>query len=465
MTTQLTESIPTTNHLIWLGNHHPIKTNTWQPQFNYYSSIEDLLSSSDIPSLIVIGKNTDNQTDILRMLRAQNNTALCLILVEEESEESNYLANGLWNKDYDQQFQKYLQRKQIVKLNVVDDEVEKLLNFLFIHSNFELLPKAVPEKSHLYEYPLATAFGINAQDTLLHLKKLKTKNWFETIKTCDRVRYCPSCQSGHLNYIDLCPQCQSIDIDLQTSLHCFNCGHINTQESFAKTSILCCPNCYENLRHIGVDYDRPIENQHCSDCDTLFIDAKVQAACFTCTEIHDVDELHAKNIYSYRLSSLGRRLVAQEKISPQLELDSSGNNSNAHFLWLLDWQNKLAIRHALHHTLMSIEIVNIENFMASVGDTKGYTHITELQERIAGIVRETDACANVFDNTIYIFFPHSHPNDLVLFPEKIHKLNDLHIEQELKLEIKTLALPTSKLPDDKETWLLTVFNTINPVTS
>jgi hypothetical protein len=452
-------------NLIWLGEHEPAKTYTWQPQFTYQPSIDALLTASVSPSLIVISNNTDNQTDILRKLRANENTALCLIFVEQESEESKYLSNGLWNKDYDQQLQKYLQRKQLVNVDTIEDEIDKLIFFLFVHSNFELSPKATPEKTHLYEYPLANAFGINQKDIFLHLKKMQSKNWFETIKMCNRVRYCPDCQSGHLNYIDQCPQCQGIEIDLQTSLHCFNCGHINTQEAFTKSSLLRCPNCYENLRHIGVDYDRPIENQHCSDCDTLFIDAKVQAACFTCGEAHDVDELQAKNIYSYKLSSLGRRLVAQGKIGPQLELDSSESITNSRFLWLLDWQNKLAERHKLSHTLMSIEILNMEEFMMSVGETKGYTQIAELQERIAGIVRETDSCANIFDNTIYILFSHSQPSDLISFPEKINKLNDLHIEKSLQLQVKTLALPTNTLPDDKEKWLLTVFNTINPITA
>lgn len=465
MTTQLTDLTPKDNLLMWLGDEKSVENSTWHPKFNYYPSIEAILSSSNIPSLIVIAKNNDNQTEILRKLRTHRNTALCLIFVEVESEESKHLSNGEWNKDYDEKFQKYLQRKQLVRINVIEDEIEKLMCFLFIHSNFELIPKATPDKTHLYEYPLTKAFGINQVETFSHLKKMKTKNWFETIKMCNRVRFCPSCQSGHINYIDQCPQCQSIEIDLQASLHCFNCGHINTQEAFTKSSLLRCPNCYENLRHIGVDYDRPIENQHCSDCDTLFIDAKVQAACFTCGEAHDVDELQAKNIYSYKLSSLGRRLVAQGKIGPHLELVNSDNITSSRFLWLLDWQNKLAARHKLDHTLMSIEIINIEEFITSVGDTKGYSHIAELQERIGGIVRETDSCANVFDNTIYIFFPHSHQSKLTSFPEKINRLNDLHIEKGLQLQIKTLALPTSKLPDDKEKWLLTVFNTIKPLTA
>jgi hypothetical protein len=113
---------------------------------------------------------------------------------------------------------------------------------------------------------------------------------------------------------------------------------------------------------------------------------------------------------------------------------------------------------------MSLEILNIEEFMLSVGEAKGYTQIAEFQERIAGIVRETDSCANIFNNTIYILFSHSQPSDLMSFPKKINKLNNLHVEKNLQLQVKILALPTTKLPDDKEKWLLTVFNTIKPIT-
>ncbi|MCK5818845.1 MAG: hypothetical protein KAH18_06250 [Psychromonas sp.] len=34
-----------------------------------------------------------------------------------------------------------------------------------------------------------------------------------------------------------------------------------------------CLYCLQRLCHIGVDYDRPIENQHCNICDTIFIKA------------------------------------------------------------------------------------------------------------------------------------------------------------------------------------------------
>ena len=43
-----------------------------------------------------------------------------------------------------------------------------------------------------------------------------------------------------------------------------------------------CPKCHTHLRHIGSDYDRPIENYRCQSCSQSFVEGDVQVRCAMC---------------------------------------------------------------------------------------------------------------------------------------------------------------------------------------
>ncbi|MFB2652528.1 TackOD1 domain-containing metal-binding protein [Shewanella seohaensis] len=423
---------------VWIGAYNSI---SWHPQFEVFNSVEALLDLKRSPDCIVLSLQAEEQDKCLRALRKNDATFLSDILVCHESALSPYLANGLWDAEYDEGYQLYQLKKQQIKLDYHDDPRYKLLTYLWCHQDAILEPHSVPEKSYLYDYPLLRCFGINPEESFSWLGELQKAQLIEKAELSNRLRFCPGCHSGHLNYIDVCPQCHSIDTEQQSSLHCFNCGHVGAQASFRKLNTLCCPNCLQNLRHIGVDYDRPIENQHCNSCQTLFVDAVVEAKCLHCQLSSKLDDLHVRNVYSFKLAIPGRTLVRQGRSQSWFALEPGEQMTSAQFYWLLDWQNKLAKRHHQTHSILSIQMLNVDEFLATEGEAKGFAQLDALQERLRSVIRVTDACSNYTRDGLLMLLPMTEMGQLKSIYNKLFDLKELQSASKIELSVKALTLP------------------------
>ncbi|MCH7421200.1 hypothetical protein [Shewanella sp. MM_2022_3] len=425
-------------NFIWIG---PCHRQSWYPDFDAFNSVEALLELGHSAELIVLSLQAEEQDKCLRVLRENDATFLSHILVCHESALSPYLANGLWNAEYNEHYQIYKLKKQQVKLDYQDDPRYKLLAYLWCHHNAILEPHSVPEKKYLYDYPLLRCFGIHPEESFTWLGELQKSQLIEKAELSNRLRFCPGCHSGHLNYIDVCPQCHSIDIELQSSLHCFNCGHVGAQASFRKLNTLSCPNCLQSLRHIGVDYDRPIENQHCNSCQTLFVDAVVEAKCLHCQLSSKLDDLHVRNVYSFKLAIPGRTLVRQGRSQSWFAFEPGEQMTSAQFFWLVDWQNKLAKRHHQTHSILSIQMLNVDEFLQAEGEAKGFAQLDALQERLRSVIRVTDACSNYTRDGLLMLLPMTDMSQLKSIYKKLFDLKELQSASKIELSVKALTLP------------------------
>lgn len=436
--------------LLWLGQElHQLP----DARFEYFHSSSEIFSKQLSPDLIVLSMQAEVQDEVLMTLRHHELTSHCLILVMQASVLSPYLANGVWNEDYNQQYQMYRLRKQQVKLRYVDDNAYKLLAYFWLHPEFTLTPHRVPSSRALFNYPLLNAWEISAEESFSWLTSLKRKGWIESNRLINRARFCGACQSGHLNYIDTCPQCHSIEIEMQASLHCFNCGHIGKQDSFKKQMGLSCPNCTQDLRHIGVDYDRPIENQHCTSCDSIFIEAYVEAECLHCMVHNKLAALQVRNIYDYCLETSGRRLVRQGKDEGLFALVPGDAMTSTQFEWLISWQNQLASRHGHDHTIVSLQMLNLNEFIIQEGETKGFAQLDALQERIRCTIRITDACSYSTEHGLLLFLPFTKIDQIKNIYSKIFEVKNSQVVPHIEVRLKAIALPDDKYGDDVQAWL------------
>ena len=433
----------------------PFKTET--PQITFYvignlplASWHPKLIALDINSLntylpndedvLIISLPSDQQDNLLLQLRSQSQTALLPVWVEHASSLSPYLANNSFHQDNLHLATEYFTRKKQVKLKFDEDTAFRLLTWLWVYQT-DLTPINKPSDPSLYEHPLLTAWNIPVQDSFPWLSRLRKKGWLSSNGLHNRIRLCSHCYSGHLNYVDVCPQCQHLDIELRASLHCFNCGHVGNQDSFRKAPGLCCPNCLQALRHIGVDYDRPIENQYCNSCHALFTEALVEAQCLDCNTHASVDSLKVRNIHHYGISSTGKRLVRQGITAEHLELQVGETLTNQQFNWLIDWQNQLAKRHQHVHSIAYIEILNLNDFIQSEGETTGLALLDALQERLSGLVRVTDPCSNTLSDGLLIFLPFTSEAQVNVIYEKLKLLTTEQTRTPLHLRFRTVSLP------------------------
>ncbi len=121
----------------------------------------------------------------------------------------------------------------------------------------------------------------------------------------DQVYICPECQHAHLLIRESCPKCKSLRIQSQELVHHFSCAHVAPIGNFLRNEVLDrrleCPKCNKNLKHIGVDYDKPSEIFVCGDCQSQFQQSYMLARCCHCDSESGVDLLQKRTIMQYRL--------------------------------------------------------------------------------------------------------------------------------------------------------------------
>ena len=186
---------------------------------------------------------------------------------------------------------------------------KKALNYMFTREINTLKPIIDINSSIGYCYPV---LSVNF-DAFEEVKALEILEWAEKENLIwpdfyDRVYLCSNCKGGHLSFREICPKCDSANIISEDLVHHFPCGYIGAISDFKNKidTVLNCPKCSKNLRHIGVDYDKPSIINHCQNCNDVFQDYLVKAKCVQCKTDTDVQFLISKNISAYKLTKKGR---------------------------------------------------------------------------------------------------------------------------------------------------------------
>lgn len=301
----------------------------------------------------------------------------------------------------------------------------RVLAWLWLRSRGDVHAVRDPGFAQHYRYPLLEALAdAETINEFAWLQLMFQQGWLEEGELLDRVRLCIGCGSGRLNYVDVCPECEALDISRQPSLHCFTCGHVAPQEHFLKDGLLLCPNCLSRLRHIGSDYDRPLENYRCRGCQAFFVDAAIQARCLDCGQVHAPDKLRVREVRHFRLAEAGRLRCRQGFGNAQNSEQFGALNllSRSSFHELLDWQLQLVRRHGTPaFALLGVRFVNLLETLARLGEMRGHALVDGLVERLQEAVRETDRCCRLSEEVLWILMPHTDAAGLEVVKARLQK--------------------------------------------
>ena len=300
---------------------------------------------------------------------------------------------------------------------------EKVLAWLWLRPQHCVQAVRDSSVAQHYRYPLLEALEDGETlNAFAWLRLITQQGWLEEAELLDRVRLCVSCASGRLNYVDVCPECQALEIARQPSLHCFTCGQVGPQEHFLKDGLLMCPNCLSRLRHIGSDYDRPLENYRCRGCQAFFVDAEVEARCLDCGHAHAPDKLRVREVRNYRLAEAGR-LRCRQGSSGGIQTDHFGQLnllSQKSFHELLNWQLQLVRRYKQPaFSLLGLRFVNLAVTISELGEMRGHALVDGLVERLREAVRDTDRCCRVSEETLWIMMPHTEAQGLEVVRQRL----------------------------------------------
>jgi len=338
----------------------------------------------------------------------------------------------------------------------------RVLSWLWFRSSAEVHALRDPEVPQHYRYPLLEVLAEDEQvNTFVWLTLMAEQDWLEEGVLVDRVRLCSSCGSGRLNYVDVCPECQALDISRQPSLHCFTCGHVGAQENFLKDGMLLCPNCLNRLRHIGSDYDRPLENYRCRSCQAFFVDADVQARCLDCVLAHAPDKLRVREIRHYRLTEAGRLRCRQGFSNEQGGVNHFGRLNllgGKDFYELLTWQIQIVRRYKLpDFSLIGLRFVNLTDTLLRLGEHRGHAFVDSLVDRLQETVRETDRCSRSSEEFLWLMLPNTGAEGLVSVKRRLEQVAELFSGPEvsqISLRVVSFTAPQDLLEQEDGELLL-----------
>ena len=442
-------------YFAWIGSIIPA---AWNPDFKEFHCVDELLFRTQLPDIIVISLSAELQDEALQLLRSRKLTSHSLIFVCHESALSPFLANAMWGADYDIQFQSYLIRRRRLKLEYQDDDNElKLISYLWLHGNKPLMPHSVPNKKQLYNYPLLKCWHLRSEESFQLLNQLQKRHWLQEEKLFNRVKFCPFCFSGHMNHLEVCPECKSANIHSANNLQCKACQHIGSSDSFKNKGSLSCPCCNKLLSNISEDYLVSDEEHECRDCGFNFVKAEPQIQCLHCHSLSPVDVPIHQDIYSYSLAPAGKTIVHHGHHYGQIEHELGQAMSHSQFYWLVRWQNLVAKRHNLNHMLLSISIDNLDMLMKSHGELIGLTMMNSLQQQLNTIIRKTDACSHYVQDGLLLFLPMTKEDDLHYINQRLFKMETVDKGEQLKLSVKGIPLPAD-IGEDIVIWIRQAFS-------
>jgi ribosomal protein S27E len=159
-----------------------------------------------------------------------------------------------------------------------------------------LAPSLRPDESVAVTYPLLFGFH-NARSMLEELADagMLRRRFFE------RLHICQYCDSSRLHAREVCVKCHSSHLAEQSLVHHYACGYQAIQPAFESDNAFICPKCRKELRHYGVDYDKPGTVMHCECCGDTMTDPEVEFLCLDCCRSTSGDHTGYRDWYEYDL--------------------------------------------------------------------------------------------------------------------------------------------------------------------
>ncbi|HCE2853145.1 TPA: diguanylate cyclase [Vibrio parahaemolyticus] len=373
------------------------------------------------------------------------------VYVTVETPYSRCIADGVFEEVESKKVWRSIQSK----IDSIDepDVLDPLIGWLGVNRQRRVSALKSLESTSIYSFPITDLLFPDIYSTYRYVLSEQGRGVLEPEALIDRIRVCSHCNSGHLNYVEVCPDCSSIDIDSQSSLHCFTCGHVGEQHSFQRRGKLECPKCLTQLRHIGVDYDRPLENHVCHSCSSLFVEAATISQCLSCDSKIKVEELVVRKIYQYRLGEVGEYIFQHGKSIQASELSIKGKVEVSFFQNLLAWLNKVALRHKDQHLLLGLHLPTIDEYGKQYGDAKLFSLMDQLTCRLSGLFRDTDICCQYKQDVLLVLMPNTTNASLSVLQQKLSDLGDLVEDEEFELDVFAWDLPDPVIEGGVSVWI------------
>jgi hypothetical protein len=271
----------------------------------------------------------------------------------------------------------------------------------------------------LIEYPLLCGIDhpLAILETLADLDLLVPQPF-------QRLHQCSQCESSRVNAREECPSCHSCFIEEAALVHHYSCGYLAPETEFFEGRQLVCPKCHKEMRHYGVDYDKPDTQYLCSACKETHPDPEVGFLCVDCGHHTPGASISTIDRYHYQLSADGARAL-QSGLLPNAAISDYVLNLNAYyspreFLMLSQQSKRVAERYKRQLSGISLKITNIEELKVAIGRQTMSKSFVLLSEIIAQNLRDTDLLTSR-EQDIYMVLPETDAENVGLLVDRLRK--------------------------------------------
>jgi GGDEF domain-containing protein len=259
-----------------------------------------------------------------------------------------------------------------------------------------------------------------------------------------RTYVCSRCTSARLHVREVCPACGGQDLAEEALVHHYRCGWKEPESHFVDGRELVCPKCRRELRHFGVDYEKPGSVSVCRGCGTANAEPVVQFLCLECAGVTPTVDARWLDWHHYELTEEGLRALREGRvprfeIAPLLE-GRTRAFSFQEFRLLATESLRVSRRYERPFTLARLSLANVDDLRSELGPLRMDLAFRIAVDAIVEALREADFVGADGATSVMIGFPET-PADHV-------KMNV--VERVRGVIRKTIAVPLELAADITE---------------
>ncbi len=297
----------------------------------------------------------------------------------------------------------------------------KTLQFLYTRE-IDFIPFRERSAKVGYVFPYLSSLVNDQESNILLdvLKKGEDEGWLEG-NIIDRVNLCKDCYGGYLNFRESCPKCHSIDLVAVELIHHFRCAYIGPASDFERGEKLVCPKCDRELRHIGIDYDKPSEISHCRSCGHESQETTMKASCIDCGTVNELQYLQTRPIKEYQMTAFGKDLAIGgfKKFDPQEVPVKQDQRIQTYEVWSILYRHELQ-RAQLRKINSFLGVLRLkEAVLSHLDQTTREKIMQESLLTISHYIRPVDSVTAKNLNTFLILLPEIKKKDTKVLEEVI----------------------------------------------
>lgn len=228
-------------------------------------------------------------------------------------------------------------------------------------------------------------------------------------RVVNRVHVCRRCECWTLLFREICPQCGSVEVELEEMIHHFACAGIDLASKYEQGATLQCPKCQQVLRHIGVDYERPTKTYSCQTCQSICSQPDINAECVNCQWSGNGADVGTRSVYAYEINERTQEALERGEIAP-LRLRDAIQMSK------LDLHSREYFEHLVARELIRVEryerpiSIVIAKFSVADKPYKMFTPevpsaVADYTQQLAAALRPLDIAAMMTPTTLGVLLP------------------------------------------------------------